>query len=115
MLIGFVIEWDFCKSYDRNGHQGIALLKLCSDQMLVKFIVNKEINFGGVHISQDLEKLKIGYDIVVSNPVELSELPATMAGFQCLMAYGARELACFLLKRKYNTKEIFENVFFHKL
>ncbi|KAJ7978154.1 Werner syndrome-like exonuclease-like protein [Quillaja saponaria] len=61
--------------------------------ILNKFLMNKDIIFVGVHIKQDLEKLKRDFGIEVRNAVELSELAANVLREPRLLAYSIRGLA----------------------
>ncbi|CAN0889923.1 Protein RISC-INTERACTING CLEARING 3'-5' EXORIBONUCLEASE 1 [Linum grandiflorum] len=59
---------------------------------LRKFLAIKEILFVGVHIREDLHRLKKMYGVVVRNAVELSDLAAKMNDHPRFLGFSARDL-----------------------
>ncbi|KAK9906177.1 hypothetical protein M0R45_002836 [Rubus argutus] len=57
-----------------------------------------DIVFVGVHVKEDVRKLKENFGVEVRNVVELSELAANALRKPRLVAYGPRELAREVLK-----------------
>ncbi|CAN1176416.1 Protein RISC-INTERACTING CLEARING 3'-5' EXORIBONUCLEASE 1 [Linum perenne] len=122
MLVGFDIEWDVCRTYD---HRSRALLKFCTElgclilrlqpnlpyphnelTCVRKFLASKDIKFACVHLKDDLERLQRDYGIKVVNPVELSELAASVIGKPDLVACGARELASQVLGINFDPRPV---------
>lgn len=53
----------------------------------------KDVTFVGLHIKEDLMKLKSDYGIVIRNAVDLSDLAVNILGQPRLAAYSLRGLA----------------------
>ncbi|CAL1382755.1 unnamed protein product [Linum trigynum] len=116
MLVGFATEWNLCRSGTAGLDHPIVMLKFYTElgcilvrlkpgagsvsPSLRQFMAFKDAIFAGVHIKEDLEKLRREYGIVVGNAVELSELAAAVMRKPALAAYGARELAGKVGNRK---------------
>ncbi|CAI0433838.1 unnamed protein product [Linum tenue] len=100
MLVGFATEWNLCRSGTAGLDHPIVMLKFYTELGCILFMAFKDAIFAGVHIKEDLEKLRREYGIVVGNAVELSELAAAVMRKPALAAYGARELAGKVGNRK---------------
>ncbi|KAJ6291988.1 hypothetical protein OIU76_023977 [Salix suchowensis] len=75
---------------------GCVLIRLSPNHIspsLKRFLSIKDILFVGVHIKEDLQRLRCVDGLVVRNAVELSELAAKIYDQPRLAAYSARELA----------------------
>ncbi|CAN1233954.1 Protein RISC-INTERACTING CLEARING 3'-5' EXORIBONUCLEASE 1 [Linum perenne] len=83
--VGFGTEWGISGS---SGQHDIAMLKFCTKGHCVL-----DAKFVGIHIKDDLEKLRRDYGVVVKNPVELTELAAREWKKPGLVDLGPRELA----------------------
>ncbi|CAN1176414.1 Protein RISC-INTERACTING CLEARING 3'-5' EXORIBONUCLEASE 2 [Linum perenne] len=106
MVVGFGTEWDCSQAY---GEHKIAMLKFCTklgcilvrldpetnyvSESVRKFMAFKDAIFAGVHIKDDIEKLRHYYGVVVKNPVELSEIAANYRENKSFLALGVKDLA----------------------
>ncbi|CAI0385235.1 unnamed protein product [Linum tenue] len=77
---------------------GCVLIRMNPKQLpslspsLRKFLAIKEILFVGVHIREDLHRMKKLYGVIVRNAVELSDLAAKMNDHPRFLGMSAREL-----------------------
>ncbi|CAN1176415.1 Protein RISC-INTERACTING CLEARING 3'-5' EXORIBONUCLEASE 1 [Linum perenne] len=118
MLVGFDVHSD--SSPTHRDHR-IILLKFCTEHVCVlvrlksgidyiqpsvrKFLEFKDAIFAGVHIGQDIEKLRKGYGVYVGNAVELTDLAADCRPSKpYLKAYGVRELSREVLNIRFHPK-----------
>ncbi|KAJ9180001.1 hypothetical protein P3X46_008310 [Hevea brasiliensis] len=123
---------------DRSEHHSkkvehhIALLTLCTrlgcvlirlspnsiSSSLKRFLAIKDVTFVGVHIKEDVQKLKDAYGIVMRNAVELSDLAAKIYDHPRFVFYSGRELAGKILSIKFEAKPctvLWSNWFDHNL
>ncbi|CAN1792484.1 Protein RISC-INTERACTING CLEARING 3'-5' EXORIBONUCLEASE 1 [Linum perenne] len=71
---------------------------------LRKFLAIKEILFVGVHIREDLHRMKKMYGMIVRNAVELSDLAAKMNDHPRFLGFTARELCSKVCNMKHEQK-----------
>lgn len=117
---------------NRIVEQHIALLTLCTklgcvliklspksvSASLKRFLGTKDIVFVGVHMKEDVLKLKEAYGLVIRNVVELSEWAAKICDHPRFVFYTARELATKLINIKFEPKPytvLWSNWFDHNL
>lgn len=114
MVVGFDTEWSLVVMDDGRVEPRVVLVKLFSCvgcvlirldhksgpvcPSLINFFMMKDIVFVGVHVKEDVRKLKENFGVEVRNVVELSELAANALRKPRLVAYGPRELAREVLK-----------------
>ncbi|CAN0892748.1 Protein RISC-INTERACTING CLEARING 3'-5' EXORIBONUCLEASE 2 [Linum grandiflorum] len=125
MLVGMAVEWDFCggmfhphpiallKFYTELGCLLVVLNSVPSPSSLQKFLASKDLVFAGVHIKEDLDKLRGHYGLVIDNAVELSQFASSATGRNSLVAYGGRDLANKVLGRNFRPKPV--NVFWSNI
>ncbi|KAJ6744288.1 3-5 EXONUCLEASE [Salix purpurea] len=100
---------------------GCVLIRLSPNHIspsLKRFLSIKDILFVGVHIKEDLQRLRCVDGLVVRNAVELSELAAKIYDQPRLAAYSARELAYRIASLKVDSKPLnvlWSNWFEHTL
>ncbi|XVF42368.1 hypothetical protein PTKIN_Ptkin01aG0356500 [Pterospermum kingtungense] len=68
------------------------------------FFDNKEITFVGVHIKDEIEKLRVCCGLEIRNAVDLSELAADVLHQPRLRAFGVRRLASEVLPEPFKTR-----------
>ncbi|WCJ43746.1 hypothetical protein M5689_024464 [Euphorbia peplus] len=120
------------QSSTRKIEHHIALLTLCTrigcviirlspksiSASLKRFLAIKDIVFVGVHVKEDVSKLKEAYGLVIRNCVELSEWAAKIHDHPRFVFYNGRELAHKLLYMKFEAKPytiLWSNWFDHNL
>lgn len=100
---------------------GCVLIRLSPNHIspsLKRFLSIKDIMFVGVHIKEDLQRLRCVDGLVVRNAVELSELAAKIYDQPRFAAYSARELAYRIASLKADSKPLnvlWSNWFDHTL
>ncbi|XP_058003629.1 protein RISC-INTERACTING CLEARING 3'-5' EXORIBONUCLEASE 2-like, partial [Hevea brasiliensis] len=100
---------------------GCVLIRLNPNSIsssLIRFLAIKDAAFVGVHIKEDVQKLKDTYGIVMRNVVELSDLAAKIHDHPSFVFYSGRELAGKILSVKFEAKPytvIWSNWFDHNL
>ncbi|XP_050222061.1 inositol phosphorylceramide glucuronosyltransferase 1 [Mercurialis annua] len=116
----------------RKVEHHIALLTLCTklgcilirlspnyiSPSLKRFFAIKDIVFVGVHIKEDVQKLRDSYGVVLRNAVELSDWAAKIQDHPRFIFYSARELANKILSTKFEPKPytvLWSNWFDHNL
>ncbi|XP_065852117.1 protein RISC-INTERACTING CLEARING 3'-5' EXORIBONUCLEASE 2 [Euphorbia lathyris] len=116
----------------RKIEHHIALLTLCTklgcvlirlspksiSASLKRFLGIKDIVFVGVHVKEDVLKLKEAYGLVIRNCVELSEWAAKIYDHPKFVFYSGRELAHKLIYIKFEPKPyttLWSNWFDHNL
>ncbi|KAL9341798.1 hypothetical protein Peur_065123 [Populus x canadensis] len=135
MVVGLDIEWGFkgC-SASRSGSTASRHTEQHSQPdksehlprrspnhispSLKRFLSIKDIMFVGVHIKEDLRRLRSVNGLVVRNAVDLSELAATIYDQPRFLAYNARELECKICSLKSDPKSLnvlWSNWFDHTL
>ncbi|KAJ8760478.1 hypothetical protein K2173_015145 [Erythroxylum novogranatense] len=102
----------------RRVEQHIAILTLCTkigcvlirlspstmSASLKRFLSIKDIIFAGVHIKEDLQKLKEVHGTVIRNVVDMSEMAARVYDQPRFAALSARDLANKILSTKFEQK-----------
>ncbi|XP_020540453.2 Werner Syndrome-like exonuclease [Jatropha curcas] len=100
---------------------GCVLIRLSPNSIsasLMRFLAIKDIIFAGVHIKEDVEKLKEAYGIVIRNAVELSDLAAKIYDNPRFVFYSSRDLATKIVSIKFGPKPyvvLWSNWFDHNL
>jgi hypothetical protein len=100
---------------------GCVLIRLSPNHIspsLKRFLSIKDIMFVGVHIKEDLRRLRSVNGLVIRNAVDLSELAATIYDQPRFLAYNARELECKICSLKSDPKSLnvlWSNWFDHTL
>ncbi|CAK7341201.1 unnamed protein product [Dovyalis caffra] len=88
---------------------GCVLIRLAPNHIspsLKRFFSIKDIMFVGVHIKEDLQRLRSVHDLVVRNAVDLSDLAAKIYDQPRFLVYNARELACKIASLRVDPKPL---------